>query len=150
MKLRLDATEEELRTRGPELIQALSKALGEHAPELAAQLSKAATVPPKEPQLKHKALRQLQTKMSSRAQRGYDRMVAEIINVVDDHVKKSESPDYTAKVVDVEQKAYDDMKAALIDQGYTAEDFEEDGPLYGASVNELRELHQTALKETEA
>jgi len=152
VKLRLEATPEELRERGSELLDAMAKALGEDAPALADRLQKAATAPAHEPVLKHQALRDLHTKMRARAQRGFDRMITEIVQTVDGHMVKSAtaSPDYTAKMVDEEQAAYDKMQAALIGQGYTPEDFEEGGPLYGMSVNELRDLFTESTKKADS
>jgi hypothetical protein len=144
MRLRLDATKGELAERGSDLLDELAKALAVDAPELANALQKA-SLHAHEPVLKHQALRELHGSMRSRATRGYDRMVAEILQAVDDHTIKSESPDYTAKVVAIEEAAFAKMKAALIAQGHTDEDFEEDGPLYGMSVNELCGLLKSAL-----
>ena len=141
MKLKLDATGEELSERGDELLDALAKTVAPHAPELADELRKAA-LPKKEAELKHKALRQLHDKMRKRYRIRLDRMNAEIASLLDGELKKSESPDYTTKVVAMEAAAYDKAKAALMQMGYRDDDFDEGGPLYGLSVNQLREAAQ--------
>ena len=138
MKLRVDATKEELSERGGDLLDALAKAVAPHAPDLADALYKA--LPPKESPLKAKALREQHKRERARYQRMLDRMNAEIADVLNEAFQKSEqSPDYTAKVVEMEAHAYEQVKAMLMQQGYKAEDFEEGGVLYGLSTNELRE-----------
>ncbi len=57
MRLRLDATPEELKDKGPELVKALANEVKDANPELAHNLEKA--LPKKEPALKYKALRDL-------------------------------------------------------------------------------------------
>lgn len=141
MKLNLDATKEELNERGDELLDALAKAVAPHAPELADAIQKAA-LPPKEVALKHKSLRTVHERMRRRYKRQLDQMNAEIASLLDGELKKSEmaSPDYTAKVVAMEERAYDRLKDDLMQLGYKAEDFEEGGVLYGLSVNQLRDV----------
>lgn len=58
MHIRLEATAEELATKGTALIEALSRELVDAAPDLAESLEKA--LPPKEPELKYPMLRALQ------------------------------------------------------------------------------------------
>ena len=139
MKLNLDATKEELSERGDELLDALAKAVAPHAPELADALQKA--LPPKEQELKHKALRQSHDKMRKRYKLMLDQMNAEIAALLDGELRKAEleSPDYTTKVVAMEEHALEQAKAELMAAGYVAGDFEEGGVLYGLSVNQLRE-----------
>lgn len=143
MKLNLDATREELSERGDELVDALAKAVRPHAPELADALQKA--LPPKEQELKHKALRQSHDKMRKRYGVMLDRMNAEIAALLDGELKKSEDAanDFTQRIVQMEDRAYEQAKAELMARGYVQNDFEEGGVLYGLSVNQLRE----AIKE---
>jgi len=48
--------------------------------------------------------------------------------------------DFTKPIADQDERAYERMKSVLKNKGYNASDFEEGGPLYGYSVNELIEL----------
>jgi hypothetical protein len=142
VKLSLDATPEELDTRGPDLVGALSRALAPHAPELADALSKA--LPPKERTLKHKALRDLHAKVKHRYAQQLERMNAEIAALLDGELRKAEAttPDYTTNLVELETAAYERAKADLMHRGYTAEDFDDGGVLYGLSTNQLRSRAQ--------
>lgn len=140
MKLKLDATPEELSERGNDLVDALAKAVQPHAPDLADALHKA-VLPQKVPELKHKSLRQNHEKMQKKYRLMLDRMNTEIAGLLETELTKSEvvSPDYTTKVVELEEAALDKVKAVLMQRGYRQEDFEEGGVLYGLSINQLRE-----------
>lgn len=87
MKLKLEATPEELTTRGDALVKALSSELRPFAPELAEALSKALESPPSSPELRHQALRDLQAKFTARAERARHRMLAEIGEILDEGVQ---------------------------------------------------------------
>ena len=147
MRVRLDATPEELRTKGPALLKSLGKSLSEHAPELAEALNKAAELPPKESVLKHKVLRQLHTQLSGRYSRQMDKMNQEIADLLDSNLQKSE--DYTQKISDADAAAFDQVRTALYELNYLPADFEEGGVLYGASTNELLELAHAGRRRDE-
>lgn len=144
MKLRLDATQEELATRGEDLVEGLAKALQEHAPELADALQKA--LPPKETSLKHKSLRELHETVRRAYAVQMDRMNEELASLISADLKKSESPDYTTKVVAMDEAAYAKAKAAALQAGFHPDDFEADGILAELNTNQLRE----AIKERSA
>lgn len=65
---------------------------------------------------------------------------ADIRNAEKEHTEKSESPDYTQKLVAKEEKTYEQIKQELMGRGYVDSDFEPGGPLYGYSTNELIDL----------
>lgn len=50
------------------------------------------------------------------------------------------SPDYAQKIVDKEEKSYEQIKSELITMGYEPSDFDEGGPLFGYSTNQLIDL----------
>jgi len=55
--------------------------------------------------------------------------------------------DFTKLIADLDEKKYDAVKAvALKELGYSAKDFEEGGPLYGKSTNELLDMLKEARK----
>ena len=63
---------------------------------------------------------------------------------IPEQVQKSELRkfyDFTAPIVQADNKAYEQVKRVLVNKyDYKAEDFEENGKLYGWSVNELLDL----------
>jgi hypothetical protein len=152
MKLRLEATPEEIESKAPRLVAALSKALRAHAPDVADQLLKA--IPEKESPLKHQVLRDIHGKISNRYAITLDMMVEEIGKRLEDHVsemKKSNgtetNPNYATNILDLEAKAYEVAKEELAKFGYDKTAFEVGGALYGESVNSLREM-LAQLKES--
>jgi GNAT superfamily N-acetyltransferase len=55
-------------------------------------------------------------------------------------VQKSESPDYSEKIVAKEERSYEKVKEELAFYGYSENDYEPGGSLHGMSVNELIDL----------
>jgi hypothetical protein len=144
MRLDIEAdSADELRAKAPELLARLAKALGPHIPELADVLEKA-TLPPREPELKHEALRDLFQVDHTRYLAMLDRMLADIGAALDEHVDlmaKSESPDFTTGIVSIDTAAYNKVKEQLALYGMSESDFTDpSGKLYGASTNELRDI----------
>lgn len=87
MKLRIEAdTEDELRAKGPELLHRLSKALRQHAPEIADVLEKASTVEHASP-LRHGPLRDGAEELHREYEAMLERMLGEIGVVLDAHVE---------------------------------------------------------------
>lgn len=145
MKIRIEAdTQDELREKGDAFLSKLAKALETSAPDIADALEKARTkLPAKESELKHQALRDVAAQARSRYQMMLDDMLGEIGRTLDDHVvglTKSDDPDYTKGIVQLEQASYDRAKDQLALHGYTDADHLENGRLYGLSANDLREL----------
>jgi len=58
----------------------------------------------------------------------------------EEETEKAEGYDPSASIVDSDEEKYRRVKDALIAKGYREADFNEGGPLYGWSVNELLEL----------
>ena len=85
MRLRLDATTEELNTKGEDLIKALVESLTPTNPELAESLEKA--LPQPRPRLRYKALRELQEKTEENYRKMLDSMVKDIGKVLDTAAK---------------------------------------------------------------
>lgn len=150
MKIRIEAdSPDELREKGDALLRKLAKALSGSSPEVAEALEKARSkLPPKEPALKHQALRDVADQMHARYQTMLDQMLGEIGRALDDHATglSKAGPDYTEGIIQLEQASYDRAKDQLALFGYQASDFEEGGKLYGLSTNDLREL----LKQLQA
>lgn len=160
MKVSIEAeSEEELQAKGSSLLLQLGRAFQKSMPAVADALEKAAALPPREPQLKHQALRDIH----ARVQRAYgdmlDRMLAEMGQAIDEHVEQvvrdkaaastvAASPNYASEIVQLESAAYEKMKQRLIPFGYDAADFEEGGALYGMSVNELRDVWNQLREKT--
>lgn len=146
MKLRIEAKPGELSGKAHALLERLGKALHDEAPEVAEALEKAAHgLPSKTPELKHQALRDGLAVIQKQYAATLERMVNEIGHTLDQHVKgliKSENPDYTTKILRIEDAAYEKMKQAFVPLGYSAKDFEEGGKLYGLSLDDLRALHK--------
>lgn len=157
MKLRLEATPEELEHKADRLVSALAKALRGAAPDVADALLKA--IPEKEHKLKHKVLQEIHEKISKRYAITLDMMLSDIGKRIDKHVsgmaksddendlKKSKNPNYASNILDMEAKAYEVAKEELAKYGFQPSAFEEGGALYGESVNALREILKT-LKES--
>ena len=137
MKLRLEAEDGELARRGPDVLRALAQIFDVEAPELSGALEKA--LPPRETSLKHRVLRQSHEKWRRKYRLTLDAMAQEIADLVESKIQKS-APDYTQKIYDLDEAAYDRVRAALAEHGYTDADYEEGGVLYGMSTNELREV----------
>lgn len=79
MKLHLTATPEELRTRGPELLEQLAAQIEAASPEAAAELRKAR----REPGLKYQVLRDLHTKTGAAYRKQLDAMLLDVGKVLD-------------------------------------------------------------------
>ena len=61
-------------------------------------------------------------------------------NRIEKSLQSEPVQDFTKPIADQDERAYERMKSVLKNKGYNASDFEEGGPLYGYSVNELIEL----------
>lgn len=164
MKLRLEATPEELQSKSAELIKALSEML----PELAESLEKA--LPRKEPELKYPVLRELQKKTVEAYEKTMLAMVKAVGKVLDrGPIAKSEQVtvmfkgsaattvpcvhsgelqkaepkaeplknDHTKPIADKDDVAYKRVKKVLVGKGFLESDFDEGGAFYGWSVNQL-------------
>lgn len=87
MKLRIEAeTEDELRTKGPELLHRLSKALRQHAPDIADVLEKASSVE-RPHQLRHGPLREGAEELHREYATMLEQMLTEIGAALDAHVE---------------------------------------------------------------
>lgn len=136
MKLRVEATPEELESKGPALLRSLASRLGVDPLALLDdhQLEKAGVQ--KEPQLKHAALRDLHDRERDLVRRTYRAMLREIAEVVlDPAVKKS--VDYSAEIVARDAELYEKVRGKLRSRGYDEVDFDEGGRFYGMSTNQL-------------
>jgi hypothetical protein len=89
MKLKIDATPEELSEKAPALLGKLAGMLQFINPEIADTIFKA-VLPQKEHELKHPVLRDLQKKISAIYADHLDRMIADIGKVLDKSTRKSE------------------------------------------------------------
>lgn len=144
MRIRVEGTVEELSERGDELCKALSEQLMRVAPDLSDTLRKAVEAR-KESSLKYRALRDMK-KLSRKALLDqYELMLQEIGEVLDrtvEPIRKSEDPveDPTKVVADKDDIGYRRAKSVLKRKGYADPDFEEGGPLYGWSTNQLLSL----------
>lgn len=99
MRFRLEATADELRGKGEQLVRSLAEQLQDHNPELAENLEKA--LPKKEPSLKYQVLRQLHQKTAKAYAQSLDAMVIDIDRVLRDQEPKAlrkaepeEDPDF--------------------------------------------------------
>lgn len=140
MKLRLDATPQELAEKGERLVESLGELFRSVNPDLAEALEKA--LPRKESELKFPVLREIQKKEEAEYERQMKLMVKDIGKVLDKSLQKSESasPDFVGGILNTEEEHYRKVKQALIERGYVDEDFEPGGPLHGFSTNELIDL----------
>lgn len=139
MKLRLDATPDELQTKSGKLIKALSELLRPAAPDLSEILEKA--LPAKEQELKYPVLRELQRRTQKLYEKHIQKMLQEIGTVLDgSKVAKSEFYDHTEAIAEKDGAAYQRIKEVLRGMGYLESDFEPGGPLYGWSTNQLIDL----------
>jgi len=160
MRLRFEATPQELQEKGEELIKALVEEFHDVDHDLAERLEK--SLPSKEPVLKYPVLRAIHKKTTQAYEAMLDSMLVEIGKVLDESVvepkrlKKSmdlkkamdeaaselEEPvyDHTQPLVEKDEKAYNRVKAILKKRGYQDSDFERGGKLFGMSTNELIDL----------
>lgn len=149
MRFRLEATEEELREKGEQLVDTLSKSLEFSHPELSEILEKA--LPRKEHDLKYRALRELKAKVAKEYESTMQAMIKEIGQVLDDAVRKSEDEpagfyDHTQPIAQKDDILYGRVKKLVMERGYRKTDFEKDGALYGWSTNQLLDLLRTREK----
>jgi hypothetical protein len=151
MRLRLEATPEELREKGEALIGELAKSLAPLDPDLAQSLEKA--LPRKEQGLKFPVLREIAKRQGEAYDKLLKRMLKDIGKVLDRSTKttsgvlaKAEFYDHTGPIVDKDEIGYQRVKAVLMQYGYTEADYQEGGSLYGMSVNELIELAKKKAK----
>lgn len=150
MKIRLEATPEELRERADELVTQLSKALRAHAPEVAERLEKASS--PKEVELRHRALRDMHQRAQKLYQMQMDRMIDDIGQALERRIKtlgavEKGDPNYLSNVIDMAEANYDKIKAELTEFGYHDHEYEEGGALYGHSANQLRDILEQLRKQ---
>lgn len=145
MKLHVEATPQELLEKGTSLVKSIGNILRPVSPDLADALIKA--LPKKESELKFPVLREIQKQTEAEYEAQMKLMLKDIGKVLDGKpiLEKSggpyqESPDYTGEILDTEEKRYERIKQELINRGYVASDFEQGGPLYGYSTNELIDL----------
>lgn len=145
MRLRLEATPQELYEKAPDFLDKLADAFEPVHPELADVLAKALR---KEPSLKFRLLRELHQQTRDAYAKQLDAMLADIDKVLDRSSKasstgkmeKAEVYDYSRKIYDQDARAYERVKQVLMRQGYKRADFEAGGTLDGYSVNELVDL----------
>lgn len=89
MRLTLEATPGELRARGSALVRELSERVRPHAPDLAAQLQKAADAPePMVKEMRHQTLQDSREQVGALYRRQLALMVDEIGQVLDDAVRE--------------------------------------------------------------
>lgn len=139
MKLRLDATPDELQEKSGKLIKALSELLRPAVPDLSEILEKA--LPAKEQELKYPVLRELQKRTQKLYEKHVQKMLKEIGKVLDGStMSKSEFYDHTGAVAKKDDVAYKRVKEVLTGMGYLESDFEPGGPLFGWSTNQLIDL----------
>jgi hypothetical protein len=148
MHVRIEADPEELREKSTDLLQALAKAFADVSPELAESLEKA--LPEKESILKLPVLKELHTRTAQAYQRQMQLMLKDIGKVLDRSLNKSDFYDYTKPLADRDGRAYLRVKEVLKRKGYYDSDFEEGGPLYGYSVNDLIDLARGVSSTSEA
>jgi len=102
VRVTIDATPEELRDKGAELVSRLAKSLAEYAPDLAERLVKAASSDQGPVEIRVLFLREQQERIRRRYDRQLKRMLAEVEQLIDTEVKKSEAGN--ALVVDLERR----------------------------------------------
>ena len=139
MKVHLEADPREILEKGPELIQKLAARLGVDLSELVDPddlIQKGGLQ--KEPELKHKALREMHAKERAIYDNQMKEMLEEIGVFLNTTVQKG---DYSEKLHAEDQKLNDKVRAKLKQKGYTDHDFDDPrGLLYGMSTNELIDL----------
>ena len=152
MKLRVDATPEELEEKAPDLVKAMIELLRPASPDMADVLEKA--IPSKEQELKFPVLRALQKQTEVAYDKQMDKMMEDIGKVLDkslktsvfkkseDAVSKEKSPDYTKQIVAKDEKSYEQIKAEFLNDGYSESDFEVGGTLFGYSTNQLIDMQR--------
>ena len=139
MKLRIEASPEEFESKGPDLIKALADHIQDYDPALADALFKAVKKPPKkEHELKHKVLKDLDAATHKVYQAAMAKMTKQILDLASGElITKALPQDYTLKMNEKDRFHYELARESLKGLGYTQEDFEEGGKLYGLSANEL-------------
>jgi len=146
MKLHLEATSEELAVKASKLAKAVTDLIRPADPELAESLEKA--LPKKEQELKSPVLRGLQQATEELYAKQVQAMLKEIGKVLDQGLAKEEGPglfgksldepdDFTKEIADRDSVAYRRIKEVLVNRGWKFSDFDEGGPFYGWSVNQL-------------
>lgn len=150
MKLHLEATSEELAVKASKLAKAVTDLIRPADPELAESLEKA--LPKKEQELKYPVLRGLQQATEELYAKQVQAMLKEIGKVLDQGLAKEEAPkegpglfgksldepdDFTKEIADRDSVAYRRIKEVLVNRGWKFSDFDEGGPFYGWSVNQL-------------
>jgi hypothetical protein len=144
MKLKVEATPDELRDKAPDIVKSIGELLRPVSPDMADILEKA--IPYKEKELKFPVLRELQKQTEEAYEKQMELMLKDIGKVLDKSVKtttikKSErSPDYTQKLVAKEDESYEEIKEELKKYGYVDSDFDKGGVLFGYSTNQLIDL----------
>jgi hypothetical protein len=118
MKLQLDATPEELATKGPILIKALAERIAPHNPDLAENLDKALR---KESPLKYPTLRDLHEASSDAYQRQSLEMIADIDRVLRDQETKALRKADLIPGGEGDKKKPSDFDAAAVDAGTDVE-----------------------------
>jgi len=136
--LRLEATPGELVEKSEKLVRKLRDLFWATSPELAESLEKA--LPRKEQDLKYPVLRELKKQTAEIYDQHMQAMLKEIGKVLDRSVEKSLGYDHTGPIAEKDDVAYKRVKQVLINMGWEASDFEQGGPLYGYSVNQLIDL----------
>lgn len=146
MKLQLDATPEELRDKGPDLIKAITNLLAEHNPEIAEALEKA--LPQKEKELKYPVLQHLHDESTKAYLRLTGLMIGDIEKVLRSGLEKAY--DHTKEIADKDAVAYAKVQEILTAYGYGPADYQEGGRLYGMSVNELIDKIKELRSDTDS
>ncbi len=139
MHLRIEADPDELKEKSGDLIKALISAIAPSNPDLAESLEKA--LPPRENELKLPVLRELHQRTADAYEKQMTLMLKDISKVLDSSLHKSgEFFDYTKPIAERDGRAFARVKEVLKRRGYMDSDFDEGGPLYGLSVNDLLDM----------